>query len=78
MEDLINRIIAAKEGDKEFILSLDPMGRWFAAIGNKSEYVCIGEQLAYGDNGADFYAKGSSAAEALDALAAMMNVTASA
>jgi hypothetical protein len=76
IDELIDRILAAKSGDKEFILSMDCQGQWFAAIGNKSEHVCIGEQLAYGEDGADFYAEGPSASGALDALLSKMAVTA--
>lgn len=64
---IIEKIISAKKGDKEFILT----GRgnmWEAAIGNPSSCVPIGEGIAYGDSGADFIAYGDSPEEALQAL----------
>jgi hypothetical protein len=75
--DLVNRIIAAKAGDTEFILS-NVRGRdcWFAAIGNDSEHVCLGEGISYsGSLGADFYAEGQTPEEALEALLAKVSVT---
>jgi hypothetical protein len=73
MEALIAAILAHKTGDGEFILSGDPTGRWFAAAGNKSKNVCMGEQIAYGhEEGVDFYAEGASAREALERLYALV------
>lgn len=53
-DDLINRIVEAKEGDKEFILWRTEPKQWLAAIGNRSRCVPIGEAIAYGDAEADF------------------------
>lgn len=72
MDDLVASIFAMKEGDQEFILSRDNLGGWFAAIGNKSQSAAIGEQLTYGDDGADFYAEGASAREAFENLSALL------
>lgn len=66
--DPIDKIIAAKTGDGEFILSRDNLGGWFAAIGNKSEFICIGEAISYGTDAADFYAEGDTALVALENL----------
>lgn len=61
IEDLIAFIMGAKFGDKEFILSRDNLGGWFAAIGNKSKSVCIGEAISYTTDDADFYVEGDGA-----------------
>lgn len=75
IEELIDRIFAAKAGDKEFVLSTG-WECWFAAIGNKSNCVAIGEAITYGEDQADFYAEGATAKEALEALLNKMAVTA--
>lgn len=68
--DLIAQIIAAKNGDKGFILTNENGDGWCAAIGNTSSYVPIGESIAYGDDGAEFIAYGDTPEAALAALLA--------
>lgn len=70
--DIIAQIIAAKQGDKAFILTNDNGEGWCAAIGDTSKCVPIGESIAYGDSGADFIAYDSTPQGALDALLAMV------
>ena len=72
VDDQIAAAMEAKSGDKEFILSCDNQGGWFAAIGNKSQYVCIGEAISYTTDDADFYAEGDTAGEAMKNLLAAM------
>lgn len=69
---LIAAIFTAKTGDSEFILSRDNVGGWFAAIGNKSEHICIGEAISYTTDDADFYAEGETARETLENLLTMI------
>lgn len=76
IDELLPRILAAKAGDAEFILARCPSGEWFAAIGNQSDHVALGEAITYGEKYADFYAEGGTASDALGALAVKMNVTA--
>lgn len=68
--DIIAQIIAAKNGDKAFVLTNENGDGWCAAIGNTSAHVPIGESIAYGDNGAEFIAYGATPQGALDALLA--------
>lgn len=68
--NIIAQIIAAKNGDKGFILTNENGDGWCAAIGNTSSYVQIGESIAYGDNGAEFIAYDTTPQGALDALLA--------
>lgn len=68
--DLIARIIAAKEGNTEFLLTSWGEGKWQAAIGNRSNAVAIGEAITYGDDQVDFCAEGTTAEETLAALLA--------
>ena len=67
-DELLANIFAAKTGDSQFILSRDNLGGWFAAIGNKSQSICIGEAVSYGADEADFYAEGATAEQALENL----------
>lgn len=68
---IIAEIIAAKIGDKGFVLTNENGGDgWCAAIGNTSKYLPIGEGIAYGDDGAEFIAYGTTPQGALDALLA--------
>ena len=66
--NIIEQIIAAKNGDKQFVLTNAKRGKWCAAIGNTSQFVAIGEAIGYGDSEAEFIAYGTSADEALSAL----------
>lgn len=68
--EIIAEIIAAKKGDKSFILTNDIVEGWVAAIGNTSEFDPIGETIAYGDDGADFVAYADTPEGALVALMA--------
>lgn len=65
---LIEQIIAAKQGDKGFVLTNEHRHEWCAAIGNMSKYVPIGEAIAYGDGAAEFIAYGATPEGALEAL----------
>lgn len=68
---LIEQIIAAKQGDKGFVLTNENSdGDWCAAIGNTSKWVPIGESIAYGDSGAEFIAYAPTPEGALEALLA--------
>ncbi len=70
IDELIGILDRHKVGDKEFILSREA-DEWVAAIGNKSEWICLGEAMSYGDDGAaDFHAKGPTAHAALFRLLA--------
>lgn len=76
LEEMIRRCIAAKEGDRAFILTIEQWsdgttGDWFAAIGNKSKHVGIGEIIGY-DDGVDFEAEGKTPMEAVEALYAKL------
>lgn len=62
--DFFTSLENLKTGDFEFILS-GQGSSWFAAIGNKSEHVSLGEALMYGDGAADFLVEGASACEVL-------------
>ncbi len=66
----IAQIIAAKSGNKAFVLTNDNGDGWCAAIGNPSENVPLGEGIAYGDICADFIAYDTTPQGALDALLA--------
>lgn len=68
--NIIAQIIAAKNGDKGFILTNENGDGRCAAIGNTSKYVPIGEAIAYGDDGAEFIAYDTTPQGALDALLA--------
>lgn len=68
--DIIAQIIAAKNGDKGFILTNENGDGWCAAIGNTCANVPIGESIAYGDSGAEFIAYDTTPQGALDALLA--------
>ncbi len=61
--DFFTSLLALKDGNKEFVLTMD--GEWFAAIGNKSEHVSLGEAITYGDTAAEFSAEGATAHEVL-------------
>lgn len=69
---IIADIIAAKTGDKAFILTNENGDGWCAAIGNTSQNVPIGESIAFGDGGAEFIAYDTTPQGALDALLAMV------
>ena len=66
---IIAQIIAAKTGNKEFLLTGEDE-EWIAAIGNTSNYVAIGEGITYGDDGAEFIACAETPEAALEALLA--------
>ena len=68
--DIIAQIIAAKQGDKGFVLTNEHGDGWCAAIGNPYRYDPIGESIAYGDSGAEFIAYDTTPQGALDALLA--------
>ena len=63
-ENFFASLEALKDGDKQFILS-GSGNEWFAAIGNMSAHVSIGEAITYSDDAADFIVTGSSAIEVL-------------
>ncbi len=63
-ETFFKSMIEMKDGNREFVLSGSDES-WYAAIGNKSEHVSIGEAITYGDDNVDFVAEGKSALEAL-------------
>lgn len=68
--DIIAQIIAAKSGDKGFVLTNENGDGWCAAIGNTSQHCPLGEVIAYGDGGAEFIAYDATPEGALDALLA--------
>lgn len=43
LEDLIQKAIDLKQGDKEFILTCYGGGDWMAGVGNPSSHVLLGE-----------------------------------
>ncbi len=63
-ETFFKSLIEMKEGNREFVLS-GSNESWYAAIGNKSEHVSIGESITYGDDNVDYVAEGKSPLEAL-------------
>lgn len=64
---LIEQIIAAKQGDKEFALfGCDT--EWVACIGNQSSCTPIAEAVLYMTTEAEFYAEATTADDALAAL----------
>lgn len=65
---IIADIIAAKTGDKGFILTNENGDGWCAAIGNTDSNCPLGEVIAYGDSGAEFIAYDTTPQGALDAL----------
>lgn len=65
--DLISSIIMWKQGDKEFILSFDG-SHWWAAIGNKSTSMAIGEAVTHDSRFVEFYAEADNSTEALREL----------
>lgn len=73
--DIIEKIIAAKPGNKEFVLGHRGSSDWYAAIGNKSSSMSIGECLSYGEDGVEFFANGQSSDDALcKLLAAIVSI----
>lgn len=80
-KSLIEKIVEAKTGDKSFLLANDDASgaeqKWIAAIGNKSRYVLIIENLAYHtpNEAADFHGTGDTPDAAIHALAAAMGIS---
>ena len=70
LDELIEKIIIAKDGDSSFVLTNQNGKGWCAAIGNSSDCVPIGENIAYGDSGAHFIAYGDTPQNSLVALLA--------
>lgn len=62
--DFFTSLENLKTGDTEFVLS-GKGSSWFAAIGNKSEHVSLGEAVTYDDSAADFLVEGASAHDVL-------------
>jgi hypothetical protein len=63
---LIALAIERKQGDKEFALSFDGDGHWWAQIGNPSDFVSLGESVG------EFIGKGEAAELAVTALLAVL------
>lgn len=63
-ETFFQSMLELKEGNREFVLS-GSGDQWYAAIGNKSEHVSIGEAVTYGDDNVEFLVGGKSPLEVL-------------